>query len=289
MIERISMHDLTVLRQLPVVESAPPMLFVHGYFVDGSVFAPLMSHFSARGHPCYAVNLRGRAGSRPGTQLGQASIRDFADDASTIAVALGSPIVVGHSMGGLVTQLVAERGLARAVVLFAPAPPRGISVITPRLALAQLPYLPAVLLSRTVVPGVRDLTALAFNHIPRNQLAEVVAGLLPDSGRAGREMSFAGVAVDRSRVLAPMLVIGGDDDRFIPLSRVARVADRYSAPLRVAPGRGHMLIIEPGWEELAGWVDDWLASIGMGAEAGRRKPASEARSTMTRTRGIGER
>ena len=41
-------------------------------------------------------------------------------------------------------------------------------------------------------------------------------------------------------------------------SRSRRVAERYGAELRVAPGRGHMLIIEPGFEELCDWIDAWL-------------------------------
>jgi predicted alpha/beta hydrolase family esterase len=73
-------------------------------------------------------------------------------------------------------------------------------------------------------------------------------------------MSVFGVPVDRARVNVPVMVIAGNEDRFIPFSRAERVARRYGAPLRMAVGRGHMLIIEPGYEEICGWIADWVRS-----------------------------
>jgi pimeloyl-ACP methyl ester carboxylesterase len=58
-----------------------------------------------------------------------------------------------------------------------------------------------------------------------------------------------------------LLVIAGTDDRFIPAKTVARVARRYGVPVRLMPGHGHMIVLEPGWQELAGNVADWFASI----------------------------
>jgi non-heme chloroperoxidase len=262
MVERIAMGELTVLRCRPATELRPPLLFIHGFVVTGDLFADMMERFARRGHSCYAVNLRGRAASRPGTDVGNASMQDFADDAAEVARALDRPVVVGHSMGGLVAQMVAERGLARALVLFAPAPPRGIPLITWRLAVAQIPYLPAILAARPVRPIPAVLGWLSFNRLTPAQRQELSATAVPDSGRAARQMAFGGIPVARERVTVPTLVIGGDDDRFIPLTVVSRVAQRYGATLRVAPGRGHMLILEHRWEELTGWVEEWLdASI----------------------------
>ena len=67
--------------------------------------------------------------------------------------------------------------------------------------------------------------------------------------------------MDRDRVTVPVLVIAGDADLFIPLARARRIAARYDAPIREAPGRGHMLIIEPGYEEICGWITEWLPSV----------------------------
>jgi pimeloyl-ACP methyl ester carboxylesterase len=252
--------DLQLLVESPPagVPERQPLLFVHGYFADAEVWTPMLQAFAALGYPSHAVHLRGRAGSRPGTDLGRASIADFADDVQQVARSLGRPVIVGHSMGGLIAQVVATRGATDALVLFAPAPPRGIPVMTWRLARKQLRYMPAVLASRAVHPHREDLRDLVMNGVPAAEQDALLDLLQAESGRAGRDLSITGVPVPRQDVHARVLVFGGTEDRFIPIGRIRRVAARYGAPLIVLPGRGHMLIREPGWADLVARVDEWL-------------------------------
>ncbi|MEP6492582.1 MAG: alpha/beta hydrolase [bacterium] len=258
MTETIRVGDLTVLCHRPDRPTQPPVLFVHGYFADATIFDDWLAFFAARGAPAYAVNLRGRQGSRPGTNLGRASIEDFVIDASAVAKTLGKPAVVGHSMGGLIAQKLAERGDVSAAVLLTPAPPRGISVLSPRVAIKQLRYLPKILTSRVVVPNREDLRFLILNHIPPEGQDPILDRLIPDSGRAGRDMSVTGVPVDAKQVRCPVLAITTNDDHFIPRPIVERVARRYNATLRILDHHGHMLLLEPGWEQIADSVDDWI-------------------------------
>lgn len=259
MIETIRIDGLTVLAARPARADRAPVLFVHGYFAQAGVWHEWLDFFAGRGVPAYAVNLRGRAGSGDaGTALGGTSIGDFAEDVERVARHLGAPAIVGHSMGGLVTQLAASHGAARAAVLVAPAPPRGIVLFNPRLMVKQLRYLPQVLASRVLDPDLDDLRDVAMNRTPPEMQDAALAMMVPDSGRAGRDMSITGVAVDRTKLTCPLLVIGAQDDHFIPPSVVERIAKRYRAPLRMVPGRGHMLIIEPGWASLADAVARWI-------------------------------
>jgi pimeloyl-ACP methyl ester carboxylesterase len=262
MSQRVTIGNLSALVERPAKETGPPLLFVHGYFGRGIAFEPMMEWFASRGHYCCAPDLRGHGDSLPDCNLGDVSVRDYADDIVKVACSLDKPVIIGHSMGGLIGQLVATRDCVRGLVLLAPAPPRGIPVISLKLALAQLRYMPAIMTSRPVRPGRADLRALVVNRVPEKDREIVLDMLVPDSGRAGREMSILGVPVDRDRVRVPVLVIAGDQDLFIPLSRSRRVAERYGGRIRVAPGRGHMLIIEPGYEELCEWTRDWMAEQG---------------------------
>jgi len=258
MIETIRISDLTVLRALPIHATRPPVLLVHGYFADATVFTEWLTFFAERGAPAYAVNLRGRADSRTGTHLGRASVQDFVEDASRVARDLDKPAVIGHSMGGLIAQRLAERGEVRAAVLVTPAPPRGITVMSVRLARKQLKYLPAILRSRVVHPAREDLRELVLNHVPPDQQDLVLDAFVPDSGRAARDMSIVGVRVDAERVRCPMFVIVAGDDQFIPAAIGERIAKRYGAPSRTFDGRGHMLVIEPGWQDVADVADRWI-------------------------------
>ena len=258
MIETIRVSDLTVLRAVPEHATRPPVLFVHGYFADATVFSEWLPFFAARGVPAYAVHLRGRADSRTGTHLGRASIQDFVEDAARVARDLDKPAVIGHSMGGLIAQRLAERGEVRAAVLVTPAPPRGITVLSAKLARKQLKYLPSILRSRVVNPAREDLRELVLNRVPPGLQDIVLDAFVPDSGRAGRDMSIVGVPVDVDRVKCPILVIAASDDQFIPKGIIERIAKRYDAPLQVFNGRGHMIVIEPGWEEVADAADRWI-------------------------------
>jgi non-heme chloroperoxidase len=258
MIDTIRVGDLTALRAVPARAAHDPVLFVHGYFADASIFAGWLDFFAARGRPAYALNLRGRAGSRSGTNLGTVSIDEFAADAEAVAKHLGTPAIVGHSMGGLIAQRLAERNLVSAGVLISPAPPRGITVLSPAVAFRQLEYFPAMLMGHRVRPSRRAMRALVLNHVPAADRDALLDRLIPDSGRAGLDMALRGVPVDAGRVHCPVLVIAADDDRFIPARIGRRVAARYRAQFDLVEHHGHMLPIEPGWEALAATVIRWL-------------------------------
>src|SRR5206468_1242937 len=99
-VQSVRIGDLSVLRALPKRSQGAPVLFVHGYFADATVFSGWIELFAEHGWPSYAVHLRGRGGSRSDVNLGRASVADFVADAAAAARALEKPIVIGHSMGG---------------------------------------------------------------------------------------------------------------------------------------------------------------------------------------------
>ncbi len=259
-VETIRVGDLMVERALPAVERHPPVLFVHGIFVDAREWKAWLPRFAERGFPAYAVNLRGRAGSRPGTALGSVAFEDYVSDAAEVARFLGRPAVVGHSMGGLIAQRLAELDVVRSAVLLTPAPPRGIFLFTVELAVNQARYLPQILLNRVVVPDRNAIRRLAMNCTPRDLQEIALAELVPDSGRAGREISLTGVPVDASKVRCPLRVIAAEHDHFVPARVVAKIARRYGARLDVVPNHGHIVNMEPGWETLADDVASWIGS-----------------------------
>jgi pimeloyl-ACP methyl ester carboxylesterase len=257
-IETIRVGDLVVLHARPPRATRAPVLFVPGYFADATIFGGWLEFFAERGFPSYSVHLRGRGGSKPGVDLGRATVADFVDDAASVAHTLEKPVVVGHSMGGLIAQRLAADGLVRAAALVAPAPPRGITVLSPQLLVKQLKYLPAIFASRPVRPSFADARALILNRVPASEQLALFNRLTADSGRAGRDMSIVGVPVDAHRVRCPMLIVAADEDRFIPRGVVQRIAARYHAPMQTVVGHGHMLIVEPGWETVADLVARWI-------------------------------
>ena len=83
--------------------------------------------------------------------------------------------------------------------------------------------------------------------------------MVPDSGRAARDVRQRR-PVDRQRVRCPVLVVAAEDDRFIPRGPVA--GSRCSTTLAGdAAGHGHMIILEPDWEQIAAPVARWAVSL----------------------------
>ncbi|HKO17090.1 MAG TPA: alpha/beta hydrolase [Gemmatimonadaceae bacterium] len=245
----------------------PPILFIPGLFAGAWVFDTFLGFFAERGHPGYALNLRGREGSplAPGERPGRVSVRDYVADADEAAAWIEArasrPIIVGHSMGGLIAQQLAAEGRARAAVLLSPAPPRGISVLSRGLLARQWRYLGKLLRSRPLFPRWGDARKLLLNRVPEKEQRTQFSRLVPDSGRAARELSLGAIAISADRLReneCPVLVVASDEDRFIPSRVVERVATRYRAPLFLARGHGHLLMQEPGWQETAAFIEDWL-------------------------------
>lgn len=194
----------------------------------------------------------------PMREIGRQTIGDYFSDASAAARSLERPIVIGHSMGGLVALLLAANGLARAAVLLSPAPTRGINVLSPAILARMARYLPALLFSRAYLPTAADLDALVLNMVPPEQRAGLRHRFVADSGRASRQLALGVYAVQPSAVRVPILVVGADHDRFIPLEVSRRMAQKYNATLHVAKGHGHFLLGEPGWKSEAQVILDWI-------------------------------
>jgi non-heme chloroperoxidase len=237
------------------------VLCLHGLFAGSWVFENVLPHIAARGYPAFAVSYRGHPPNPRLADIGRVSIGEYADDAATIARTLHRPILIGHSLGGLVALMLAGMQLARAVILVSPAPPRGITVFTGELLRRTLKQLPALLLSRPLVPNAADIDALVLNCIPPDERPAIFQRFTPDSGRAARQAAVGVYHVPAREVRIPLLVMAGENDRFIPPSVAAKVARRYGGELRVVRNRGHYFFGEPGWEgELASMLD-WIDAL----------------------------
>ena len=251
---------LKVERMAPRVPGrGHPILFLHGMWGGSWMWDNYLGFFAGLGYSCYALNLRGHHGSKPVADIGRVPFRDYLTDARAAVAAIGNPIVVGHSMGGLLAQKLAELLDPPAVVALTPAAPRGIfPLCSLELLRVSLVHLHELLLGRPIVPTPAEADALLFGRIPPAERRTAFERLVPESGRMAFDVAFAGVSVDATRIRSPMLVVAAREDRITPARMVRKIARKYRAELRVYDGHAHMLLLEPGWELIAGEVATWL-------------------------------
>ncbi len=251
--------DLTVFVERPASpKGKPPVLLIHGMFGGAWYWEKYQAYLARSGYESHAMNLRGHHGSRPVRDIGKVSLDDYVADALEVAAALKNPIVMGHSMGGLIAQKVAEAGGCRAAVLIASAPPRWITAASWLLLRRQLKNARALILSEALTPDRDDADFLVFNRTPLRDRDQFFPLMVAESGRAGLQLSVGAIAVRESRVTAPVLVMAGLDDRLVA-PRVARaIARKYRAPLREYRGFAHQIITEPGWEVPCADAIEWM-------------------------------
>ncbi|MCB0827688.1 MAG: alpha/beta hydrolase [Solirubrobacterales bacterium] len=238
-----------------------PVLFVHGAGHGAWCWENWLTATADAGHPAYALSLSGHGGS--GGSLLRSHLGTYADEVIRTAASLPrQPVIVGHSLGGLVVQKAIARYPARAAVLVAPIAAR---------------------------PGLLTLAAIARRH--PGDAAKVMAGgslpmredylfeeLEPEvatgySGRCGNESPWAQFQVllhlpaRPPKGGAPVLVLGTPDDALIPIDDVRDTARRYDAELIEFPGIGHDLMLDRRWAEPAEAMLGWIDSVESIAEA----------------------
>ena len=241
----------------PPVSAKPPLVLIHGACSQPAHFAAWRTFFTAAGYDCVVPALPGHAPSDMAV-LRRQGFADYLDAMRAAVTGLGQrPIVIGHSMGGLIARMLAAEGLCEAIVLVAPLPggriPAPIGAIPSYLLVG-----PWVLMGQPFRPWRSAVRQLALHRLPPAEQDEIFAGYVAESGRAYRDLLFGKAKVKRRAVRCPTLVVHGDADRLIPLSVARGIAKKHQAPLTVIPGQGHWLIAPSLVEEVAGQALTWI-------------------------------
>ncbi|WP_366825106.1 alpha/beta hydrolase [Phenylobacterium sp.] len=251
---------------------SPSIIMVHGAFCGGWVFDAFRQPFEAAGHPVLAPDLRGHgAGDRPG-EVGGLSMADYASDIAhlcrRVAEAEGAaPVLLGHSMGGLVAQMAARRGPVSALALLAPSAPWGVfgSSLEEAVTAAALPLVAPTPFS-PVDPDLQLLKAFSLDRLTPAAREAAARRTRPESARAILETltwwldPLMTTLAPPGRLGLDSLVLSGSRDRVHPPATVRQVAERLGGDYREMPGMSHWLPGEPGWEAVAGVILDWLAT-----------------------------
>ncbi len=233
-----------------------PIVFQHGLWAGSWIFRDWLEVAAARGWDAWAPNFRGRAGSRPVEDIGRVGLEDFAQDLRDVLAAVGPAVVVGYSMGGLVTQMVAGDPSVRAVVLLASVPPRGIVGLSAPVLRRSWRYLPDMVANRPMLPNRADTEAMIMNAMSADERDRWFPMFIPDSGRVARQIATGAIAVAADVVDRPVLVVSAEHDHISPPTIQPKLAARYRADHLPVAGHGHLISIERGWESVAASVLD---------------------------------
>lgn len=249
---------------------------IHGMWGHGAQWENWRGVLEGRGHRLIAPTLRHHdvEPDAPPPGIAATSMTDYADDVEAEIRALDAPpVIVGHSMGGLVAQILAARGLGAAAVFLTPAPPAGWpAFVELNLPSVTRTFFTTLVSSSAFVfrphrPSLRTAIYSCMNRLPRAQAEAEHARMVHDSGRALFEIGLwffdrgHATRVDPDAVRCPTLTVGCGKDRITPAAAVRATARRYTArggTYREYPDNAHWVIGEPGWERIANETAEWI-------------------------------
>jgi len=260
---------LEIVVQEPASPShSTPLLFVHGYWHAAWCWSEnFLPYFAQQGFAAYAVSLRGHGGSEGRDRLWWTSIADFVNDVTqTIGQLDTPPVLVGHSMGGLVIRKYLESGSVPAAVMLAPAPAKGILRSAVRTALRHpWAFLKANLtLSPIHSVGTPELARAAFfsPDIAKEKLSRYFAQIQNDSVRAYFDMILFDLPRPKS-ISTPLLVLGAANDAVFTQTEIQSLAQAYGTTAEIFPNMAHDMMLEPGWQAVADRIVSWLGEKGI--------------------------
>ena len=243
------------------------IIMVHGAFCGGWAFERFREPFEAAGFDVSAPDLRGHGPADPPGAVTGVSMSDYAADIADLCRAQATPpVLIGHSMGGLVAQMAARRAPVSALVLLAPSPPWGVAAGTLEEAATAFgvqllgPFMPGA-----INPERSLMRAYSLDRLAKGEREAAVARLRPESARAVRETlnwwmdPFMTTSLGPGPLGVPALVIAGARDVVHSPAACAAVADRIGATFKTMPEMSHWLMGEPGWERVAESVLTWIA------------------------------
>lgn len=249
----------------------PTVMMVHGMCCTGDVWSGFRKFFEERGArvvtPTLLPEVRTSVLDKPNRALKQIGFNHYIDEligeAARIEQETGQkPVVIGHSMGGLLAQVLAERGSVQAAVLISPTAPAGVATPLHTAVRAFIRFVTKIgLMPSIITPDRRGAARFVFNVLPDEEHRAAHDGFVHESGRAFSE--FLDWPVDLEKISVPLLTVSARRDRLVPAVLVRRTGKRYEqvgGELREYKTHAHWLYAEPGWETPAAEIYDWLAA-----------------------------
>lgn len=270
------------------------IMLIHGAWLTGGAWDKFRARYEAQGFTVLTPNWPNLEGSvaeinaNPSPRLKHTGLKRIVDHFEGLIRALPeAPILMGHSFGGLIVQLLLDRGVGAAGVAIDPGAPFGV-IAHPQAVITSLKvFTPLNAWNRIFRMSFNGFKTGFANKLPAGQQrAEYEAQIVPTPGRIFWQavLGMHATVNWKNPRRAPLLLIAGEFDKTVPSPMVRQnynLARKNPAPtaFHEFKGRSHYLCAEPDWEEVAdyalGWSKDyaWSPAQRAAASEGRSVPA----------------
>lgn len=246
------------------------VVLIHGTWANGNVWREFAEKLKQHGFTVHTPTLRHHELplKEGAAKLGEVSLSDYVNDLGKLISQLDSPpIIIGHSLGGLLAQHVASRHLHKAMVLLAPSPTPGIFAAYPSSIRVFAKYIFRWGFWRKPMfpPDWETWTYGITNEQSLEIQREHYLQLCTDSGRVYFEMIFWFFdRYKRARLDSPptgsrVLVLGGSQDKIVHQNVVRKTASLYPLSTHInVHGSDHLMIAGKYVDTVMEHIVDWL-------------------------------
>jgi len=251
----------------------PPVVIIHGMWSTPDTLIDIKQSFEQEGYLTHTPRLplhfpRNKLDAKQRTELARLSIQDYLKSIEQFMATLDQPpILVGHSMGGLLAQLIAAKYPCEKLILISSAPPAGInawhwSVIrTFGHNLVKFPLWRST--TNLLLKNIRYGIANSQNAAMHRELSQ---NTTLESGLASWQISMwflfrrPPTKVEYDKIQCPVLIIAGTEDKITPLKIQLKIARNYAnrATVKVFPGACHWTIGGSHFPKIKQTLFSWL-------------------------------
>ncbi|MGB0238526.1 MAG: alpha/beta hydrolase [Cycloclasticus sp.] len=254
---------LDVIERHPKKITRKPLLFIHGANMSAWCWDEyFMPFFTTLGHPTYAINLRGHGKSGGSAMLATNSIADYVHDLQRVIDRIGEPpILIGHSLGGLIIQKYIEKETVPACVLMATVPVDGLIPSIIDLVLNPTFYMQmnlTGLMGSWFSPIDVTRKSVFSGHVDDEVVIRYCAEMQQGSPKALLDTLWLGLPTHKNPFRIPILALSADEDTFFRPAHIRKTAKAYSADYLNMKKTGHTMMIDAHWRESAEAIDNWL-------------------------------
>jgi pimeloyl-ACP methyl ester carboxylesterase len=241
-----------------------PLLFVHGAFGGAWMWDEhFLTYFAENGYDAHALSLRGHGESKEQGFLHQIGLADYVNDLNDAILHLGvTPVLIGHSLGGVVVQKWLKRFEAPGAVLMGSGPPHGMLPSSIRMLLRAPTLVMQLALAQAFGPRVASAEAarkmLFSDRVPAETVNRHFARASAESLRVGLELTLPDFPEATSNPEMPILVLGAENDFFVSPTMIEATAKVYGTGSEIFPDMAHAMMLEPGWQGVADRILRWL-------------------------------
>jgi pimeloyl-ACP methyl ester carboxylesterase len=266
-----------------------PILFVHGAYGGAWVWEQhFLPYFARHGYSAHALSLRGHGASEGWEGLPFARLRHYVADLEQVAGKMSEPpVVVGHSMGGMVVQKYMHAHPVPAAVLMASVPPHGMVGTFFGMAFSNPMLFREMAMVQIFGPKVSNgesvRRALFSEDTPEEIIQKCMPRMQAESTLALFDLLGLDLPPSSSSLDFPVLVLGAEKDAFVYRGGLEATAQSYGTEAEIFPGMAHAMMLDHGWEKVANRILEWFdepSHAPGGKKAGRagRRPRDRAGS-----------